>query len=188
MADYEAELLEAELRDLREKHQAAVHMMHQNELTINRYEDIIANALRPQVLVVDNCTCTTSDFSMMMAGASTGQNIASAAAYGTGSKPVDHSQLPISSPEKGGRTLYSYGQDLASVDAMHSPARHLVLNQLEAELRRQERIRDEDEKIYLASVDSLTAEAGRLVKLMRAVAADSKANLQQLRRRAQGQA
>ena len=57
---------------------------------------------------------------------------------------------------------------------------YLMLNSLEAELRKQERQRQHEEELYLVAVDAVTEEAGRLVQLMRAVAANSQANYDQV--------
>jgi hypothetical protein len=159
---------EEELFELKAKLQAANHMLHTNELLITKYEDIIASALQPETLVTDAATCTSDDFSMMR------NRVASSALYGVGAL----SSLNHDDP---GAVLF---QRTSTEEDYTPPIPHLMLNKLEAELRRLDRERAEEEAKYLARVDTLTAEAGRLVQLMRAVAAQHHESALEMHRRA----
>ena len=211
---------EEELADLRLKLQAATHLLQQNELMINRYEDIVSGAIHSQPLVVDSSTCTSCDFSELrragaqatemsyVMGAAMSPPVAGGPAgmdYSQGANPnldpraqapyEDYvgQRDPYANPP-GGRSGENGGgshttgvgggprdpgetADSSMINSGEAPVPYLLLNSLEAELRKQERRRQNEEELYLIAVDAVTEEAGRLVQLMRAVAANSEANL-----------
>jgi hypothetical protein len=56
--------MEADLRQLRGKYEAALHQMHRGELTIRRLEEVLSSAVEDRPLALDKESSTAHDFGL----------------------------------------------------------------------------------------------------------------------------
>lgn len=157
----EEEQLASEAAELSAKLNEAHHAVHQNELLIQRLEDIVGSVLAPAPLVVDAETCTTTDFVMHSLRSGAMGELAVRSLLAQQNRPTRLSDADA--------FLRQQVADAARREEVSGPvciSPHLQVAQLQAQLVTENRLYDEEREQFLGVIDRINVEVARVERLV----------------------